>query len=531
MALYGKSINSYVPPANKPAHTDQIVNSDGGYVFALPELKMLERILIIGATSNYYAPDVEANAVDLVGKTKSIFDAHFEAAMALLVDVNTSTETRNVRAPKKAPSIMALAVAASLANTPERRALVKEAFLGRKVVSTLRQLHEFLYVYSAVRDEGKLKLPKWLRLALGAWLNGMSHPAQQVVKYRRSTFPGQVITNKDLLRLAHVRPATQDHDVAFAYVMGKSWEREGRAAAYLREFEALQAATNPKRVADLVASGEHTWEEVPNQWFAHVDAHIIWRALIPHMGLSALLRNMRRFAKLGLLDMTRDSMFPTIYQRLSPEALLKERVHPFNVFKAYTALKTTDAAPSAVSGLYRAMIDAYGVLPKIQQNVLLALDCSASMTTYFPVPGGSCFDVGVFIASVFANQFTGNVVAYTYANQAQPWAIRPGMEPNQMAELVQTIPGSTNPSAVLKDALDRKLSADLVVFITDNEVNDGKNIWSAAEKYRKANPKAKFVTFGLVANNFSMFGENDWSLNIAGVDAGAFQVVEAFATT
>lgn len=531
MALYGKAINSYIPPANEPAHPAQIPNSDGGYVFSLPELKMLERILIVGATINYYSPDLEKNAVMLVNETRDIFSKRFAEAIALLVDVNTSTETRNARAPKKSPSIMALAVAASLASTDKRRGLVKDALLSRKVVSTMRQMHEFLYVYCAVRGTGKkIKLAKWLRLAVGEWLNGMARPAQQLVKYRRSSFPHQVITNRDVLRLVHPAPKTPDHDAAFAYAAGKRWGKPEakQAVDYLLEFDALRLAQSAKEVAKIVSSGQHTWEEVPNRWFTHADAGLIWRALIPHMGLTALLRNMRTFNKHGLLGGNERSMFRTIFQRLTPEALLKERVHPYNVYKAYIALKNDDARSLVTSALYRAMLDAYGVLPKFRQNVLLAMDSSGSMSYQDGVTGATCFQLGVFIASVFATQFTGDFNAYTYSQAAHRWAIRPGMEPLHMLDLVQTIPCSTNPSSVLQQAMSDKVEPDLVVFITDNEVNIGHNIYVAAERFRAQNPKAKFVTFGLVANRFAMFGENDWSLNIAGLDAGAFQVVEEF---
>lgn len=134
-------------------------------------------------------------------------------------------------------------------------------------------------------------MSKWAltadRRALGVGLSGTS------VCDQRSGW-----THRDLLRLGHVRPSTEDHNRLFGWVTGKQ-VGDDVVHALVDAFMAAQDPTTPKsRLVQLITDHRLPWETLPSD---RLTDPTIWAALLPHMPLTAMIRNLGRMTAIDLL--------------------------------------------------------------------------------------------------------------------------------------------------------------------------------------------------------------------------------------
>jgi len=96
--------------------------------------------------------------------------------------------------------------------------------------------------------------------------------------------------------------------------------------------------------------------------------------------------------------------------------------------------------------------------------------------------------------------------------------------------------GGTNCSAPVRLLNERKATADLVVFVSDNEswVDQGRGRGTAlmAEwlAFRQRNPKARLVCLDVQPNQTTQAAERADILNIGGFSDQVFEVISAFAS-
>jgi 60 kDa SS-A/Ro ribonucleoprotein len=91
--------------------------------------------------------------------------------------------------------------------------------------------------------------------------------------------------------------------------------------------------------------------------------------------------------------------------------------------------------------------------------------------------------------------------------------------------------GSTDPSAAIEYATNRKIPADCFIVITDNEVNSGIHATQALNQFRKTMqiPQAKMIVCGLAANNFTIADPKDPNqLDVAGFSPDLTSVISSF---
>jgi 60 kDa SS-A/Ro ribonucleoprotein len=91
--------------------------------------------------------------------------------------------------------------------------------------------------------------------------------------------------------------------------------------------------------------------------------------------------------------------------------------------------------------------------------------------------------------------------------------------------------GGTNPGLLFEHAIDKKLEIDHFVVYTDNEVNNGKNVFQLLTKYRKLSGiEAKLTVVGFTATEFTLNDPLDGgSLAVVGFDSAAPAVIADFA--
>jgi hypothetical protein len=209
----------------------------------------------------------------------------------------------------------------------------------------------------------------------------------------------------DVLDLTHPAPAagqTGQGDL-FAYALDR---RHGRATAPPAALTTVLAngdlrrrvAREPAALLDheALARAAMTWEDALSLAGAEVDKKRLWEAVIPSMGIMALLRNLRNFDEAGVGD----DVAERICARFTdPGEMARSHQFPYRFLAAY------QNAPSLRWGvaLDRALQLSLSNLPAIRGRSLILIDTSGSMSaagfsarsTMSPVTAAAVFGVAL----------------------------------------------------------------------------------------------------------------------------------------
>jgi hypothetical protein len=189
----------------------------------------------------------------------------------------------------------------------------------------------------------------------------------------------------DVVETVHPKPRTPGEAELFEHLLAR---RHGRAELFrggglpmLRAravLAAMPAGERRARLGDwaLFRGAGMTWEAVPAWLDASGDGRMdatAWEAIIPHMGLFALARNLRNFDEAGVSD----EVAARIVARFSdPGQVARSRMFPYRWLAAY------EAAPSLrwSHGLDLALNASVRDVPALTGRTLVLVDTSASMT-------------------------------------------------------------------------------------------------------------------------------------------------------
>lgn len=146
----------------------------------------------------------------------------------------------------------------------------------------------------------------------------------------------------DVLELTHVAPdpskAAWQGDL-FKYALDRRHNRANgipdslgliRRNALLRSEGELKDWLD----ADVLKQAGMTWEDALSAVGSKVDKGKLWEALIPSMGIMALLRNLRNFDQAGVSDKTAQLV---INRLTNPAEIARSRQFPFRFLAAYRA--------------------------------------------------------------------------------------------------------------------------------------------------------------------------------------------------
>ena len=512
-----------------PADPRQVRNDAGGFTFPVTPLTRLRRFLVLGTDGGTYYRTPQALTVENAAVVVDFAQHRTAELVAEIVAVSTSG-----RAPRQQPALFALAAAASLGDAEHRRLALDALPL---VARTGTHLFLFAGYIEQFRGWGRA-----LRRAVGQWYVGRSVDdlAFQVVKYRRR----EGWTHRDLLRLAHPVAESDERRRLFDWICGR--EAAPGGPALVEGYRRAQTAP-ADRVAELVRSHRLSWEMLPDEALNRAD---VWEALLDNgLPQTALLRQLPRLTRLGLLAPGAPRTASVVAQLTDAARLRKARVHPVNVLVAqrtYASGRSARGAgewtPSApvVDALDTAFYRAFAAVEPTGQRYLLALDVSGSMTTQVSGLPVSAREVSAALALVTAaTESSCDIVGFTSASGSwsesalRPLAISPRQRLDDVLRTVSGLPfGGTDCALPMLYALERKLEVDVFLVYTDNETWAGEtHPHQALRRYReRINPRAKLVVAGLTATAFSIADPDDAGmLDIAGFDAALPSVLADFA--
>jgi 60 kDa SS-A/Ro ribonucleoprotein len=551
MALnYAKLFNRRATPQSQPIpRSNQVVNSAGGYSWAVDDWMRFDRFLILGAEGGtYYIAErdlVKQNHDAIVRCIKQ----DGVRAVNRIVEISDSG-----RAPKNDPAIFALALVAAHGDA-EAKAL---AFANlAKVCRIGTHLFHFAEYVNALRGWGR-----GLRNAVAGWYIGRkAHElAHQAVKYQQR----DGWSHGDLLRLAHPKATSAQHDAVFRWMLaGRSsashadslGEREvkrkvrgeDRVAKYgavgvlprlIEAFEQAKKASSKDEIVKLITEHDLPREAIPTQW---LNEAAVWDALLANMPMTAMIRNLGKMTSIGLVQPFSDAA-KLIVRKLSDEAVLKRaRIHPLAVLiaeKVYAQGRgekgslTWKPVPQITDALDAAFYATFQNVEPCGKPVLLALDVSDSMG--MGSVAGSCLtprEASAAMALVTAaTEPEYHIMGFS--NRFMPLNISPRMRLDSVVKAISNLPfEGTDCALPMIWARGHRVNVSAFVTYTDSETWAG-NIHpaQALRQYRnECVGYAKSVVVGMTSNGFTIADPNDRGmLDVVGFDTTAPAVIADF---
>jgi 60 kDa SS-A/Ro ribonucleoprotein len=464
--------------------------------------------------------------------------------------------SKSGRAPKNDPAIFSLAMAAKLGNEETKRAAYAAL---RRVCRIGTHLYHFAAFTSAIEGGG------WgsgMRRALGDWFNARSvdDAAFQLVKYQSR----DGWSARDVLNLARPNPkkatgvgALPARDALYRWVTYGSEKLDADQRlllpAIVDAFERAKTETDVKKVVALIREHGLPREAVPTQ---HLTKPEVWEALLPHMGLTALVRNLATMTRVGVIAPLGDHV-PGICARLTDAAqLAKARVHPIQMLSAARTYarghgdrgkSTWTPVQPIVDALDAGFYASFAAVTPTNRPTLLALDVSGSMCSgeIAGCPGLSPRVASAAMALVtaacepnhhivgFANGPGRSMhTASGYGSAIVDVPITARMRLDDVIRAIEKIPmGGTDCALPMIWAEQQKLKIDALAIYTDNETWAGTvHPHKALQSYRRSSGRqTKLAVVGLTATAFTIADPTDAGmLDVVGFDAAAPQLMADF---
>lgn len=523
-------------PQTKPIpgrEADMVKNNAGGYVFKTTDWAYLDRFLVLGSESNTYYTTSQKLTENAATNVINLIKSNGVDVVARIVEISDSG-----RAPKNDPALFCLALAMSFGDEKTRQAaqdaIPKVARIGTHI------LHLAEYVNS-MRGWGR-----GIRRAFGNWyLSQTPHKlAMNLVKYANR----DGWTHRDILRLAHPS-ATGAHQSLLAYAANKPADFAGMDIAGFMEAVAAVKTASPKDAIKLITEYNLPREVLPTELLNITE---VWEALLPHMGITALIRNVATMTRNGLLTPLSASERFVIEKITDEQILSKGRVHPIQLLSAYNTYRggrsmrgSSTWTPNArvTSALEDGFYTSFKTIVPTGKNFYLGIDLSSSMTAgeIAGVPGLSPNIAASVMAMVTARTERNYVMEGFASAGGSSWSRDAKMKQLNIhaKDTIETVMkktqdlsfGTTDCSLPMLDALDRKIPIDTFVVYTDNETYAGKMApVQALNKYRSAmGIDAKLVVVGMTATNFTIADPSDTGmLDVVGFDSAAPSIISNF---
>jgi 60 kDa SS-A/Ro ribonucleoprotein len=452
------------------------------------------------------------------------------------------------RAPKNDPAIFALALVATHGNN-EAKALAFQNLA--KVCRIGTHLFHFAEYVNALRGWGR-----GLRNAVGRWYvsREADQLAHQAVKYQQR----DGWSHGDLLRLAHPKAPSAQHDAVFRWMLNgadslgerevkRKVRGEDRVAKYdavgalpklIEAFERVKRTTNVIEVVKLIDEFDLPREAIPTQWLNEV---AVWEALLTNMPMTAMIRNLGKMTSIGLVQPFSEAA-KLIVRKLSDEAVLKHaRIHPLAVLiaeKLYAQGRgdkgslTWQPVPQIIDALDEAFYATFQNVEPCGKPMLLALDVSGSMG------GGSV--AGSCLTPREASAAMALVTAATereyhimgFSSRFMPLNISPRMRLDDVVKRISNLPfEGTDCALPMVWARENEVNVSAFITYTDSETWAGKvHPSQALRQYRyEFVSDAKAVVVGMTSNGFTIADPNDRGmLDVVGFDTTAPAVIADF---
>lgn len=547
MSRYGEIVNPRKTPPTESARTGQVKNNAGGFVFEAGPWTQLDRFLILGQVgATYYASErkiVKENA-DVIAKCIVEDGARVVNRIVEISDAG--------RAPKNDPAIFALAMAAGAKDLATRK-------LALAALPKVCRIGTHLFHFAADVQNFR-KWGRGLRTAIAAWYTqrGTDLPMQAIKYQQRDGW-----SHRDLLRLSHPVATTPQMDATFRWMVGGSEavdavvfkngkpRNRGKSEnpvgslrtflpAILGAYDELHKATDVKDVLRLIEEHKLPREAVPTQW---LNEKKVWEALLPHMGITAMIRNLGKMTAIELLKPLSTATVFVAETLMNEDKIRKGRVHPMTFLIAQGIYRQGHGDKGnlkwkAVGTIGDALDDAFytsfKTIEPTGKATLLALDVSGSMDGgQIAGAPGITPRIGAAAMAMVTARVEKNWHMLGFSHHLVDINIGKHDRLDEVCKKMQRIPmGGTDCTIPMLHAAGNNLDVDVFQVYTDNETYMGTmHPFQALKAYRaKSGRDAKLCVVGLTATGFTIADPSDAGmLDVVGMDSHAPALMADFA--
>src|ERR1044072_9179465 len=484
----------------------QVRNTAGGYAWKVDAWAQLDRFLILGSEDGTYY----INARQLTSENaKSVIEC-LSLDGQRTVDRIAEISQRG-RAPKNDSAIFALALAASFGDDKTRAAALAAL---PAVCRTGTHLFQFATAIDGLRGWGR-----GLRRAVARWYNdeSVAELHYQLVKYmQRGGW-----SHRDMLRLAHPVPASEDHKALYQWVVkcGSGILPEsatgilpvnneleahdtlclgGRATLSAQMFPLIEAVqrlktADAKAAVSIIRETKVPREAVPTELLKEL---LVWEAVLDDMPMTGVIRNLATMTRIGLIKPGSDASHVVTRRLGDVDRIRKARVHPMALLialRTYASGRSLRGdgqwAPvtSVIDALDAAFYTAFDNVEATDKRYMLGIDVSGSMgwTGVAGSPLTACEAATAMAMVTVATEKTVFPMAFATAFRQLPLSKRMRLDDALRYTRDQNF-GGTERAVPMLYATEMGLEVDVFVVYTDNETWFG-NIHpsQALQKYRQ----------------------------------------------
>lgn len=365
-----------------------------------------------------------------------------------------------------------------------------------------------------------------------------SRPKKLVAKWLEDASDKQLLSASigaspslaDVIRLSHPKANDPARDAFFKQILGI---KSGQTAlpALVQELNAFRAKDSNELPA------------VPFELLTSLDLSVDdWVAIARNATWTQTRMNLNTFARHGVFSGAHGAeLTKLIADRIqSAEEIAKAKVFPYQLLAAY--MNVSQAVPSRVkNALQTAMDKACENVPSVECDVAVLVDTSGSMGN--SITGSregatsviSCVQVAGLIASaVLRKNPDATIVPFDTAVRSV--SLNPHDSIMTNAQKLALRGGGTNCACALEHLNKARATAELVVFVSDNEswAGNGTSMKKTAmmqqwDAYKKRVPHAKLVCIDLVPNQTTQTIDRKDIVNVGGFSDEVFNLLAAFA--
>lgn len=525
------SYRTAITPA-RGSRKGQKISHEGGVVFQVDPFTQLRRFLILGSLSGSFY----ASGHDLTKENLSIIDTCLRLDPVRTIDSIVEVSA-NTLAASNEPALVALAKASAYGiNDPSARGAeaVRDRALSAlpQVARTGTHLLHFVEYVSTLRGWGTV-----LRRHIGAWYLGKSpkNLAFQVTKYQSR----DGWSHKDVLRLVHPKAPDPVYDGIFNYVVNDrdmSKMTPGDVMSYLEAVNTtLSEQTDKAEVIRLIGQFNLPREVINSKYLNDPD---VQAAMLPHMGIHALLRNLGNFSKSGLITPLSDAERMVVDKLLISPGM---RLHPVDVLKAqrtYSAGRgmrgsgTWKVSQSIDARLNDLFYESFKTIEPTGKKLYLAVDCSGSMSWQMDfAPNFSRRTAAAVLAMVTART-EDQFIVRGFNDTMQHINIKPNDTLDRVEQEMENVDwGWTRCELPILEAMNDGLDVDAFIIYTDSDTGYGEPVNQVFERYQQqmGKPDSKFIVNAMVANDISLADpDNPNMLDVVGFSSDTPAVMSNF---
>jgi 60 kDa SS-A/Ro ribonucleoprotein len=288
----------------------------------------------------------------------------------------------------------------------------------------------------------------------------------------------------------------------------------------------------------LIEHFNFPWEVLPSHMLRDP---AIWEALVPRMGLTALIRNLGRLTDIGFIKPFSDGETAIVKRLENGDDITKSRVHPLQILTAEAVYRrgaglkgslTWTPSAKVLSALDRAFYASFGNVEPTGKRTLNCLDVSGSMS------GGNIAgspltprEASVALALLSLN-IEPLVTTMAFSDEFMHLPLQKEMPLGAAVEATSRLPFSGTDCALpMIWAEANSIEVDTFVVYTDSETWSGAvHPFQALRSYRLAmGIDARLAVVGMTSTGFSIADPTDpGMLDVVGFDTATPNLISEF---